>query len=74
MQDTYETDIDPMIYLKDEVLGPHKEKIVRCYTNRVMHFGNTATSRGEGQHAKLKAELRTSTGMHATDQFNCKIH
>ena len=63
MRFKFEDDIVPMDYLELEVVGPHKEKILRCYTNQIMHFGNTATSRSEGQNARLKAELQTSTGM-----------
>ena len=51
-----------MDYLRDEIINPHKEKVVRCYTNQVMHFGNTATSRAESQHKRLKGFLHSSTG------------
>lgn len=40
----------------------HKDKFIKCYTNKVKHFGNTATSRSESGHAKLKRELVVSTG------------
>ena len=51
-----------MDYLRDEIINPHKENVVRCYTNQVMHFGKTATSRAESQHKKLKGFLHSSTG------------
>ncbi|CAN0918195.1 PKS-NRPS hybrid synthetase cheA [Linum grandiflorum] len=40
---------------------PHCDKFVRCYTNQVLHLGNTATSRVESAHAILKAWLGNST-------------
>ncbi|XP_050207356.1 uncharacterized protein LOC126656781 [Mercurialis annua] len=32
----------------------HKEKFVSCWTNKVLHFGHTTTSRVESAHAQLK--------------------
>lgn len=63
MQLKYDGDIVSMDYLEHEVICPHKTKIIRCFTNRVRHFGNTAMSKSENQNARLKAELQTSTGM-----------
>lgn len=40
----------------------HASKFVRCFTNRVLHFNTTTTSRGEGGHAVLKRHLGSSTG------------
>ncbi|CAN1139610.1 PKS-NRPS hybrid synthetase cheA [Linum perenne] len=40
---------------------PHCEKFLKCYTNQVLHFGNTVTSRVEAAHALLKAWLGNST-------------
>ena len=33
-----------------------------CWTNKVLHFGNTSTSRGEGAHWTLKRNLSSSIG------------
>lgn len=62
MQIKYDREPAAMYYLEDEVIR-YKTKIIRCYTNNIPHFGNTATSRSESQHARLKRELRVSTGM-----------
>ena len=40
----------------------HVQHFVRCFTNRVLHFDTTTTSRGEGGHAVIKRQLGTSTG------------
>ncbi len=50
-------------YLEDEIIRPHRHKLIRCYTNQVSHFGNTSTSRVEEQHVKLKAELVSFIGI-----------
>jgi len=34
-----------------------KKKFIACYTNQVMHFGNTSTSRAEGNHSQVKRSL-----------------
>lgn len=39
-----------------------KEKIVRAWTNHVMHFGNTTTNRVESAHGRLKKYLKDSKG------------
>lgn len=51
-----------MEYLENKIINPHKKKVIRCYTNLVMHFGHTATSKVESQHKKLKNFLHSSTG------------
>ncbi|XP_050207574.1 uncharacterized protein LOC126656996 [Mercurialis annua] len=48
-------------YLNRTWLG-HKEKFVSCWTNKVLHFGNTTTCRVESAHAQLKQWLNSSTG------------
>ena len=40
----------------------HAHRFVKCFTNRVLHFDTTSTSRGEGAHAMLKRHLGTSSG------------
>lgn len=49
-------------YLEDEIITPHCFKIVKCYTNQVMHFDNTSTFQVKGQHAKLKVALVSFSG------------
>ncbi|XP_074271469.1 protein FAR1-RELATED SEQUENCE 5-like [Silene latifolia] len=52
--------------------GQHAEKFVLCYTNKVLHFGNTATSRVESAHSLLKAWLKLK---HLTlDSMWSRIH
>ncbi|XP_074321447.1 uncharacterized protein LOC141657956 [Silene latifolia] len=52
--------------------GPHAGKFVLCYTNEVLHFGNTATSRVESAHSLLKAWLKSK---HLTlDSMWSRIH
>lgn len=41
---------------------PVKEKIVAAWTDKHLHLGNHASSRVEGEHAKLKQYLQVSTG------------
>ncbi len=42
---------------------PIKEKIIRCWTNNIEHFGTSVSSRVEGQHyAAIKRYLVSSTG------------
>ena len=40
---------------------PYKRRFVKCFTDQVLHFGTTSTSKGEGAHAVLKRNLITST-------------
>ncbi|XP_055960640.1 uncharacterized protein LOC130015114 [Mercurialis annua] len=40
----------------------HREKFVSCWTNLVLHFGNTTTRRVESAHAQLNQWLNSSTG------------
>lgn len=35
---------------------------MRCYLNGILHYDELTSSRVEGAHAKLKREIRTSTG------------
>ncbi|KNA03829.1 hypothetical protein SOVF_205420 [Spinacia oleracea] len=41
---------------------PYKERFVSAWTEKYAHFGNRASSRAEGAHAKLKGYLLVSTG------------
>jgi hypothetical protein len=48
-------------YLEDQ-LWPRRRKWAKCYTDQHLHFGNTASSRGEGANNQVKQELQFSTG------------
>jgi len=49
-------------YIDDVWLDIWKQRIVRCWTNKVMHFGMQTTSRVEGYHSTLKTWITSSTG------------
>ena len=52
----------PPMYLEDDLLAHWKTRVIKCFTNKVQHYGNTTTSRVEGGHATLKRSLAGSTG------------
>ena len=54
-------------YVETTILGPVKEKVVRFWTNRVMHLGNTTTNRAESAHSRLKKYLNSSMGDMSTN-------
>jgi hypothetical protein len=37
-----------------------RQRFIKCYTNKVLHFETTITSRDESEHATLKRQLRSS--------------
>ena len=45
MHEEWGTRAGLMRYLETTWLGQHKEALVRCWTNRVRHFGTTSTNR-----------------------------
>lgn len=49
-----------MDYLRNELLARWKTRIIKCFTNKILSFDNTTTSRAEEDHAKLKRSLKTS--------------
>jgi len=49
-------------YVDNVWLDIWKRRIVRCWTDNVLHFGMHATSRVEGYHAALNTWLGASTG------------
>jgi len=51
----------------EEHIWPQRRKFVKCYTDRLLHFNNIATSRAEGGHRVVKQRLQFSTGEH---EFN----
>ncbi len=68
MKQKYEDHLGfPVYYLEDEIIRPHRHILICCYTNQVTHFGNTSTSRAEGQHVKLKADLVSSIGINISN-------
>jgi hypothetical protein len=48
-------------YCEKTWLTPYKEKLVSAWVNQLTHFGHTETSRVEGAHSCLKANIRVST-------------
>ena len=56
----HKDDFLSMNYL-DELLRFNREKILRCFTNQILHFDNTITFRSEFDHAQIKRELRVFT-------------
>jgi hypothetical protein len=51
---------DCMTYLTFIYIG-HRRLFARCYTNKILHFEITTTSRDEDAHAVLKKQLRSSS-------------
>ncbi|KAL8497979.1 hypothetical protein ACS0TY_021359 [Phlomoides rotata] len=41
-------------------IDPYKEKFVSCWTNNILHYGNTTTNRVECHHSALKRQLKMS--------------
>jgi hypothetical protein len=41
-------------YFEETVLDPVKVKLLRAWTDKVMHIGNTTTNTVEYQHGSLK--------------------
>ncbi|XP_012856093.1 PREDICTED: uncharacterized protein LOC105975439 [Erythranthe guttata] len=46
----------------------YKERFVKCWTNNIVHFGNTTTNRVESAHRASKRWIQTSTGAMDTVQ------
>ena len=49
-------------YVRNTWFMPFRKKICRTWTNKVLHFDTTTTSRLEAMHRVLKSVLRFSTG------------
>ncbi|CAB4443289.1 unnamed protein product [Rhizophagus irregularis] len=58
---TYDNKPHVITYFKNTWI-PWKEKFVKAWTNGFFHLGTTVTSRVEGAHSNLKANLQVSTG------------
>lgn len=50
------------LYLFETYARDYRRRFIKCYTDKVLHFGTTVISRGEGGHAVLKRHLGASTG------------
>ncbi len=61
-EDNYWVALD---YLRNDLMEVWKTKFLKCYTNKLCHFGNTTTSHAEGGHAKIKRHLNNTS----TDEF-----
>ena len=59
-------------YVEDTWLSPWKEKLVRYWVDKVLHFGIRVTSLIKGCHAVLKSYLKVSTG-DLKGVFNCLL-
>ncbi len=47
-------------YLYDIYIRDYRRRFIKFYTNQVLHFDTTMTSRDEDEHAVLKRQLRSS--------------
>jgi hypothetical protein len=58
--DRYNASHDECVkYLYDTYLRNYRRRFVKCYTNQVLHFDITVTSRDEKAHAVLKRQLES---------------
>ncbi len=48
-------------YLYEIYIRDYRRRFIKCYTNQILHFDITMTSRGESAHALLKRQLGKST-------------
>jgi len=51
-----------LLYVQTTILKPFKDKIVKAWTNLVLHLGCRTTNRVEGAHGVVKEYLSTSKG------------
>ena len=49
-------------YINTTWIRDHKERFVKCFTNRYLHFSTVTTSRAESSNSRLKRALQSSTG------------
>ena len=49
-------------YLFETYVRDYRRRFIKCYTNKVLDFETTVTSRGEGGHVVLKRHLGVSSG------------
>lgn len=62
VQQYCESNYNDVEYVYNTRLEPWKTRLCKAYTNDIMHFGTTTTSRAEGIYHVLKANLKSSTG------------
>ena len=55
-----------LTYVESTILNQVKEKIVRAWTDKVLHLGNRTTNRVESAHGVLKKFLTNGVGDLAT--------
>ncbi|KAL9570411.1 hypothetical protein ACKAV7_005419 [Fusarium commune] len=61
-------------YLMTTWLNPHKQKFVRAWTDRWLHFGQYVTSRCEGIHHQVKSDSGGSQGdLFETWRVICRV-
>ncbi len=48
-------------YLYETYIRNYRRRFIKCYTNQILHFDTTMTSRDESAHALLKRQLGKST-------------
>lgn len=60
LYEKYDAHTELIAYLWTVWFDDHAEKIVRAYSNLILHVGNHTTSRTEGMHAVLKEDLASS--------------
>jgi hypothetical protein len=51
---------DCIEYLTETYIEHYRRRFIKCYTDQVLHFGTTVTSRSESEHAQLKRHLESS--------------
>ena len=49
-------------YIENQWFGDRAKQFMRCYLNGILYYDELTSSRVEGAYAKLKREIRTSTG------------
>ena len=50
-----------LMYLEDDLLAHWKTRVIKCFINKMQHYGNTTTSCAKAGHATLKRSLARST-------------
>lgn len=58
LQAKYKNDYQIAInYFENNLMTIQKNKVIKCYTNKLCQFGNTITSQAEEGHAKIQHQL-----------------
>ncbi len=52
---------DCIEYLTEIYIEHYRRRFIKCYTDQVLHFETTMTSRSENEHSQLKRHLESST-------------